>query len=135
MCNRTGSHSRQNSRTVGEPLPRSLEERLAPAELGAYAMDIGDGYLIHGTLYTRALGLSITHGCVRLGGCFRFGRLEPLLERLDAGLVAFLHLLDLLADFGELGVAGGVRVRQEDERQRECAWRQNEPVHGATLHS
>jgi L,D-transpeptidase YbiS len=52
---------------VGEPLPRSLEERLAPAELGAYAMDIGDGYLIHGTLYTRALGLSITHGCVRLG--------------------------------------------------------------------
>ena len=52
---------------VGEPLPRSLEERLAPAELGAYAMDIGDGYLIHGTLYQRALGLSITHGCVRLG--------------------------------------------------------------------
>ena len=52
---------------VGEPLPRSLEERLAPAELGAFAMDIGDGYLIHGTLYTRALGLSITHGCVRLG--------------------------------------------------------------------
>jgi L,D-transpeptidase YbiS len=36
-------------------------------ELGAYAMDLGDGYLIHGTLYQRALGLSITHGCVRLG--------------------------------------------------------------------
>ena len=30
-------------------------------------MDLGDGYLIHGTLYERALGLSITHGCVRLG--------------------------------------------------------------------
>jgi L,D-transpeptidase YbiS len=52
---------------VGEPIPRKLAERLAPAELGAYAMDIGDGYLIHGTLYQRALGLSITHGCVRLG--------------------------------------------------------------------
>jgi L,D-transpeptidase YbiS len=52
---------------VGEPIPRVLAERLAPAELGAYAMDLGDGYLIHGTLYQRALGLSITHGCVRLG--------------------------------------------------------------------
>src|SRR5206468_7921965 len=62
------------------------------------------------------------------GDCFRFGRLQPLLERLDAGLVAFLQLLDLLADFGELGIGGGVRGRREDERQRECAWRQNEPV-------
>jgi len=52
---------------VGEPIPRRLAERMAPMELGAYAMDLGDGYLIHGTLYQRALGLSITHGCVRLG--------------------------------------------------------------------
>ena len=52
---------------MGEPIPTKLAERLAPAELGAYAMDLGDGYLIHGTLYQRALGLSITHGCVRLG--------------------------------------------------------------------
>jgi lipoprotein-anchoring transpeptidase ErfK/SrfK len=51
----------------GEPIPRNLAARLAPEELGAYAMDLGDGYLIHGTLYERALGLSITHGCVRLG--------------------------------------------------------------------
>ena len=52
---------------VGEAIPRRLAERLAPTELGAYAMDLGDGYLIHGTLYKRALGLSVTHGCVRLG--------------------------------------------------------------------
>jgi len=52
---------------VGEPIPRDLAARLAPTELGDYAMDLGDGYLIHGTLYERALGLSITHGCVRLG--------------------------------------------------------------------
>ncbi|MGH9748784.1 MAG: L,D-transpeptidase [Candidatus Polarisedimenticolia bacterium] len=52
---------------VGEPIPRGIAERMAPMELGAYAMDLGDGYLIHGTLYQRALGLSITHGCVRLG--------------------------------------------------------------------
>ena len=52
---------------VGEEIPRKLAERLAPTELGAYAMDLGDGYLIHGTLYKRALGMSVTHGCVRLG--------------------------------------------------------------------
>lgn len=52
---------------VGEAIPRRLAERLAPTELGDYAMDLGDGYLIHGTLYQRALGLSVTHGCVRLG--------------------------------------------------------------------
>ena len=51
----------------GEPVPRDLAARLAPTELGDYAMDLGQGYLIHGTLYERALGLSITHGCVRLG--------------------------------------------------------------------
>jgi len=52
----------------GEPVPRDLAARLAPTELGDYALDLGEGYLIHGTLYERALGLSITHGCVRLGG-------------------------------------------------------------------
>jgi len=51
----------------GEPLPKSLDERIAPEELGEYALDLGEGYLIHGTLYERALGLSVTHGCVRLG--------------------------------------------------------------------
>ncbi|HEV8335017.1 MAG TPA: L,D-transpeptidase [Candidatus Polarisedimenticolia bacterium] len=51
----------------GEDLPKKSSERLAPDELGAYAMDLGDGYLIHGTLYERSLGMSVTHGCVRLG--------------------------------------------------------------------
>jgi len=51
----------------GEPPPRNFEDRVAPEELGDYALDLGDGYLIHGTLYERALGLSVTHGCVRLG--------------------------------------------------------------------
>jgi lipoprotein-anchoring transpeptidase ErfK/SrfK len=51
----------------GEPIPRKQQERLAPEELGDYAMDLGDGYLIHGTLYERSLGMSVTHGCVRLG--------------------------------------------------------------------
>jgi len=51
----------------GEPLPKSYKERVEPDMLGDYAMDLGDGYLIHGTLYKRALGMSVTHGCVRVG--------------------------------------------------------------------
>jgi L,D-transpeptidase YbiS len=35
--------------------------------LGDYALGFGDGYFIHGTLYTRLLGKNITHGCVRVG--------------------------------------------------------------------
>jgi hypothetical protein len=34
--------------------------------LGDYSLSIGDGYLIHGTLYKRLLGMPVTHGCIRL---------------------------------------------------------------------
>jgi L,D-transpeptidase YbiS len=51
----------------GEPLPKMFSERVERDMLGDYAMDLGDGYLIHGTLYKRALGMSVTHGCVRVG--------------------------------------------------------------------
>ncbi len=51
----------------GEPLPTRSAERIDCAALGKYAMYLGDGYMIHGTLYERSLGMSVTHGCVRLG--------------------------------------------------------------------
>jgi L,D-transpeptidase YbiS len=51
----------------GLPIPTDPRERLDPYSLGDYALDLGDGYLIHGTLYQRLLGRSVTHGCVRLG--------------------------------------------------------------------
>jgi len=51
----------------GVPIPADAGERLDPYSLGEYALDLGDGYLIHGTLYQRLLGRSVTHGCVRLG--------------------------------------------------------------------
>lgn len=35
--------------------------------LGDYALYLGQGYLIHGTLYKRYLGMPVTHGCVRMG--------------------------------------------------------------------
>ena len=51
-----------------EPIPPTLSpERVKEAVLGRYALHFGDGYFIHGTLYTRLLGENVTHGCVRLG--------------------------------------------------------------------
>lgn len=46
---------------IGDP------ERREPGSLGDYALNLGDGYMIHGTLYQRFLGLPVTHGCVRIG--------------------------------------------------------------------
>ncbi len=50
----------------GEPIPRNPAGRAVPDVLGDYALGFGDGYFIHGTLYTRLLGSSVTHGCIRV---------------------------------------------------------------------
>jgi len=52
----------------GLPVPPSTDpERLATGMLGEYALDVGQGYLVHGSPYQRGIGERITHGCVRLG--------------------------------------------------------------------
>ena len=52
----------------GLPIPSARSaSRVEMGSLGDYAMGIGNGYMIHGTLYQRFLGLPVTHGCVRLG--------------------------------------------------------------------
>lgn len=51
----------------GLPIPARPEDRVQAGVLGRYALGIGDGYFIHGTLYTRLLGTNVTHGCIRLG--------------------------------------------------------------------
>lgn len=51
----------------GEDVPKSNADRLDPNVMGDFAMGFGDGYFIHGTLYERLLGMSVSHGCVRLG--------------------------------------------------------------------
>lgn len=51
----------------GLPIPSSTHHsRYEYGVLGDYALSIGDGYLIHGTLYKRFLGMPVTHGCIRL---------------------------------------------------------------------
>lgn len=51
----------------GLPIPPADHpSRYEYGVLGDYALSIGDGYLIHGTIYKRFLGMPVTHGCVRL---------------------------------------------------------------------
>jgi len=50
----------------GRAIPATVEERVETGILGEYAFGFGNGYFIHGTLYTRLLGRNVTHGCVRL---------------------------------------------------------------------
>jgi L,D-transpeptidase YbiS len=50
----------------GRAVPADVAERVETGVLGDYALGFGNGYFIHGTLYTRLLGRNVTHGCIRL---------------------------------------------------------------------
>ena len=50
----------------GRAVPADAAERVETGILGEYAFGFGNGYFIHGTLYTRLLGRNVTHGCIRL---------------------------------------------------------------------
>ncbi len=52
----------------GLPVPKAGDPaRYERGVLGDYALRMADGYLLHGTLYKRFLGMPVTHGCIRLG--------------------------------------------------------------------
>jgi L,D-transpeptidase YbiS len=70
-----------------KPPSARAAERYDEATLGAYALSIGDGYMLHGTLYQRFLGLPVTHGCVRLGDA----DLEVIFKTLDKGAKVFIY--------------------------------------------
>lgn len=46
--------------------PQATLNRQLYGELGAYALDLGDGYLLHGTRDPASIGARSTHGCIRL---------------------------------------------------------------------
>jgi L,D-transpeptidase YbiS len=50
----------------GAAIPATAAERAEAGILGEHALGFGNGYFIHGTLYTRLLGKNVTHGCIRL---------------------------------------------------------------------
>lgn len=72
----------------GLPVPGpSHPSRYEFGVLGKYAMSLGDGYLIHGTLYQRQLGMPVTHGCIRLGD----EDLEAVFSSLSVGSKVYIY--------------------------------------------
>lgn len=71
----------------GLPIPTAFHPtRYEYGVLGDYALSLGDGYLIHGTLYKRFLGMPVTHGCVRLND----EDLEAIYKNLDIGSKVYI---------------------------------------------
>jgi len=72
----------------GLPIPGPGDpSRYEYGVLGDYAMSIGDGYLIHGTLYKRQLGMPVTHGCIRLND----DDLEAVYSALSIGSKVYIY--------------------------------------------
>jgi lipoprotein-anchoring transpeptidase ErfK/SrfK len=69
-----------------EPIPKNENERYDPEMLGDYALGFGDGFFIHGTVYERLLGVSVTHGCVRVGA----GDLEIIYKKTSIGTPVYI---------------------------------------------
>ncbi len=71
----------------GLPIPSSdHSSRFEYGVLGDYALALGDGYLIHGTIYQRLLGMPVTHGCVRLND----DDLEAVFHTLNIGSKVYI---------------------------------------------
>ncbi|HKO58033.1 MAG TPA: L,D-transpeptidase [Thermoanaerobaculia bacterium] len=52
---------------AGESVPApDSPKRLVKGKLGKYALDLGDGILIHGTDDPNSIGKKVSHGCIRL---------------------------------------------------------------------
>jgi L,D-transpeptidase ErfK/SrfK len=72
----------------GLPVPSANHpSRFEYGVLGDYKMALGDGYLIHGTLYKRFLGMPVTHGCIRMGD----EDLEAVFKTLQLGSKVYIY--------------------------------------------
>ena len=70
----------------GEAIPKKYDDRAEEGVMGDYALGIGNGFFLHGTLYTRLLGRNVTHGCVRIGDA----DLEYLYKTVPLGTKVYL---------------------------------------------
>ncbi|MGH7449129.1 MAG: L,D-transpeptidase [Longimicrobiales bacterium] len=69
--------------------PFSTEQRRVPDALGPYKLDMGDGYLLHGTnLYNEeTVGGAVSHGCVRLTN----EHIDRLYHLVETGTAVFIY--------------------------------------------
>lgn len=72
----------------GLPIPSSRDpSRIETGTLGAYKLEIGDGFMLHGTIYKRFIGKSVTHGCIR----FLDDDLEAVYKTLEIGSKVYIY--------------------------------------------
>lgn len=72
----------------GLPVPKAGDpSRYESGVLGKYKLSMADGYLLHGTLYKRFLGMPVTHGCIRLGD----EDLEVVYKTLQVGSFVYVY--------------------------------------------
>ncbi len=72
----------------GLPIPSArADSRYEYGVLGDYALDIGNDYMIHGTIWKRFLGMPATHGCIRLND----EDLKIVYKTLDFGSKVYIY--------------------------------------------
>jgi hypothetical protein len=67
--------------------PVGTENRKVNGTLGKYKLNLGDGFLFHGTPLKNSIGLAATHGCVRL----RDEDIEWLYENVPVGTKVYVY--------------------------------------------
>jgi hypothetical protein len=73
-------------RTLYVP-PLGTANRRIAGELGKYKLELGDGYMLHGTPHQESIGQAATHGCIRL----RDADIEYLYRNVPQGARVFLY--------------------------------------------
>jgi hypothetical protein len=73
-------------RTLFVP-PMGTKNRKVEGELGKYRLNMGDGFLLHGTPYKESIGMAATHGCVRL----RDEDIEWLYDHVPVGTKVYIY--------------------------------------------
>jgi lipoprotein-anchoring transpeptidase ErfK/SrfK len=67
--------------------PVGTENRKVNGTLGKYKLDLGEGFLFHGTPLKNSIGMAATHGCVRL----RDEDIEWLYENVPLGTKVYVY--------------------------------------------
>lgn len=74
---------------IGDTLyvpPFGTKNRVQYGQLGAFKLDTGDGFLIHGSVDPSSIGTAATHGCLRLAA----DDLAFIYERVPVGTVVYI---------------------------------------------
>jgi hypothetical protein len=67
--------------------PMGTQNRKVEGELGKFRLNLGEGYLLHGTPYKESIGMAATHGCVRM----RDEDIEWLYDHVPVGTKVYIY--------------------------------------------